>query len=117
LDGKTIDSGDIPFEQVTESTAHIHLPNGKKDKKRMIDILKKYNLNYKKGLLKCSPKEILGHKLPGDTLRYVVDKQDDIWKVLLIDPWHLFATKKYNQNYEKFKNKARFCISQLNLDD
>lgn len=42
---------------------------------------------------------------------------NDIWKVLLIDPWHLFATKKYNQNYEKFKNKARFCISQLNLDD
>lgn len=112
LDCKTIDYDEIPFETVPDSSGEIHFYSNQKN--RLQAILKKYGVNNPHGLLKCSPKNALdSHKFSGELLRYVVDKKDEVWDVVLIDVWHLFATSDFQKNYRRFKHRGRFDLKEL----
>lgn len=111
LNGKSINYSSIPIETVNERDNAIDVNC------RMQEILKYYHYSISKGkgmpLIKCSPKTPLWHKKDGDTLRFIVDCKNNEWFVVLIDPWHMFATRNYEETYRKFKDKARFDISEL----
>ncbi|MDO4377969.1 MAG: hypothetical protein Q4C64_02300 [Erysipelotrichia bacterium] len=107
LDRNMISYSAIPIEQVKESSGLVRLNN------RMRAILEEYNYKTNGDLLKCSPKTELMHKLPKDTLRFIVDLKGSEWIIALIDPWHLFATAKSKMMFEKYKCKRRYDINQL----
>ena len=88
------------------------------DENRIPSILNNYGVKFEKEtILKCYGKSRLGHEIagkgiPDDTVRVFVklDMNDDEWKVVLIDPYHLVATEKYKDNYNKHKdNKVDIC--------
>lgn len=107
LDNKDVKSYNIPIEQVNESSGIVRL------NPRMRNILNVYNYYATGDLLKCSPKTGLRHKIPKDTLRFVVDYENNRWLIVLIDPWHMFATSRYKTTYQEFKKKARYNIKDL----
>ena len=107
LDGKMINYSDIPIEQVKESSGLVRLND------RMYKILGEYDYEVTGDLLKCSPTTKLMHKLPKDTLRFIVDLKNNEMIIVLIDPWHLFATSKQKEQFEKYKHNNNFDISQL----
>lgn len=112
LDGKTINSSDIPFEVPPGREGEVTLPLYKKGRKRMESILSEYNTVFREGaLIKNSPKS--SHNVKKDTLRLIVEKEEESWVVVLIDPWHLFATNNYELNYPKYIKKAVFDIKDL----
>lgn len=113
LDGKSIDYSLIPIEMVNERDAAIDINS------RMKQIISMYNYTIAEGkgmpLIKCSPKTYLEHKGKGDTLRFIVDCKNNEWIVVLIDPWHMFATSRSKENFIKYKNKQVYDIKDLKL--
>lgn len=57
----------------------------------------------------------LFHKIKNDTLRFIVAYINDEWNIISIDPWHLFATEKYEEYFNKFKKMAKYDMSLLKV--
>lgn len=82
---------------------------------RLKSILREYGYTDNSDLLKCSAKTELFHKIKNDTLRFIVAYINDEWNIILIDPWHLFATEKYEEYFNKFKKMAKYDMSLLKV--
>ena len=100
---------DIPIEQVNENGGLIRVND------RLKSILREYGYTDNSDLLKCSAKAELFHKIKNDTLRFIVAYINDEWNIILIDPWHLFATEKYEEYFNKFKKMAKYDMSLLKV--
>lgn len=121
-DGKELSNNEIPFDitKDLEFDDNTHYLKCNKDKSRIPAILKKYGVEFEEeAILKCYGKSKLGHEIAGrgilnDTVRVFVklDINDDVWKVILIDPYHLVATELYKDNYSKYRNN-QIDISKL----
>lgn len=112
LDGAIKNSDEMPIEIVNGYDGVVYLPQSEADKRRFLSILSEYGCDFNQSeLYKYSPKGI--HKVKDDTLRYIIDNDGENWIVVLIDPWHMFATKNYEENFTEFKNCTRFDIEQL----
>lgn len=122
-DGKELSKEKIPFD-LTKNNDYDNEQFLKcnKDKDRIPAILKLYNEVFEENtILKCYGKSRIGHgvageSIPKDVVRVFVKREinEDVWKVLLIDPNHLVATELYKKEYEKYKN-FQMNINQLEI--
>lgn len=111
-DGNNIKYDDFNF--ITEN----FLESNKSCKGRVDEILNLYGISFRKetyikAISKGKLSEV-GSKLPKDTLRIFITKNDDLWDIVLIDPWHLVATENYKNDYSDCLKKKKF---RFNIED
>lgn len=122
LNGIEIAHKDVPFifddsdNDCFLSTTRIN------DFRRINGILNLYGFNFAKNTYaKCSFKSKIGnfdYGLPKDTLRIFVSVNPTKipeWNIVLIDPWHLVATDRFVQNFNKNKDKQNYIYNLENL--
>ena len=116
IDLKSFDGYKIKYSDF-KYTLEETLRRNNKDRFRVDDILSLYNIRFiKNAYWKAVPQGILSNvsgKLPKDTLRIIVEKNDDTWNVLVIDPWHHLATDDFERSYKEHKKKYRYGIEIL----
>lgn len=116
--GKPVSYDKIPFESDNED----YLKRNKKDRTRVEKILKIYGCNFNPNTIlkfrQRKPKEIKQMKnLPYDELRIFFKKiNNEKWDVVLIDPWHLVATEKYEEQYKEHQRNYIYGIEQLKIE-
>ena len=107
LHNSEVEENDIPLEIDSKGEPTLYIK-----KKRIRDILKCYSLDQTATYLKCYVKQF-DYKRPKDLFRAFVIRKNEVWDVVLLDPYHLVADTKAPSEFKDRTKNARYDIKDI----